>query len=237
MDALEAESETGGDGLRKRGIPAVDIAGTRAYHLPPGIGGSRSGAEGAVEIPARLGGDFHPVILAESVGICRAGDGLRGQGVRPGEPAAQVADACGDPEAFQHEHRVCIAGKGRISRLGAKALVIVPSPYSYAEKAQEPVGEACRDEQLARSGAFPRIAVFVHKGIRRAEVAACAEGIAESVVQVAGGAEIDAGEYDESDIESMTQDRWNEEVESWIQYNVIPFDEDKEISSSEVFYL
>ena len=50
-------------------------------------------------------------------------------------------------------------------------------------------------------------------------------------------AEIDAGEYDESDIESMTQDRWNEEVESWIQYNVIPFDEDKEISSSEVFYL
>lgn len=49
--------------------------------------------------------------------------------------------------------------------------------------------------------------------------------------------EIDAGEYDESDIESMTQDLWNEEVESWIQYNVIPFDEDKEISSSDVFYL
>lgn len=39
-------------------------------------------------------------------------------------------------------------------------------------------------------------------------------------------AEIDAGEYDEDDIEFMTQDSWNEEVESWIQYQVIPTDKD-----------
>ena len=39
-------------------------------------------------------------------------------------------------------------------------------------------------------------------------------------------AEIDAGEYDEDDIEYMTQDAWNEEVESWIQYQVIPTDKD-----------
>jgi hypothetical protein len=46
-------------------------------------------------------------------------------------------------------------------------------------------------------------------------------------------AEIEAGEYDESDIESYTQDRWNEEIQNWIQYTAIPFDEDKKISDSE----
>ena len=46
-------------------------------------------------------------------------------------------------------------------------------------------------------------------------------------------AEIEAGEYDESDIEAYTQDRWNEEIENWIQYTAIPFDEDKKISDSE----
>ena len=39
-------------------------------------------------------------------------------------------------------------------------------------------------------------------------------------------AEIDAGEYDEEDIHSMTQDSWNESVESWIQYEAIPTDKD-----------
>lgn len=46
-------------------------------------------------------------------------------------------------------------------------------------------------------------------------------------------AEIEAGEYDESDIESYTQDRWNEEIQNWIQYTAIPFDEDKKISDSD----
>lgn len=50
-------------------------------------------------------------------------------------------------------------------------------------------------------------------------------------------AEIESGEYDDNDIESMTLDSWNENIESWIQYKVIPKSEDKEISSEDIFYL
>ena len=49
--------------------------------------------------------------------------------------------------------------------------------------------------------------------------------------------EIESGIYNDDDIESMTIDSWNESIESWVQYKVIPKSEDKEISSEDIFYL
>lgn len=54
-------------------------------------------------------------------------------------------------------------------------------------------------------------------------------------------AEIEAGEYDENDIEAMAEDLYNEEIESWAEYRAVLESEDKEFykiySESDKCYL